>query len=109
MIKLIKNLYRLREHRKEYRIRAKFAWEYDNHNYCFSFLPTIVWNPWICRHTRFYVVEFWWLNFHLCFGRWEKLDCRECKNQEKCIDEGRIKWYGDNIFDTEYCEDYEGR
>lgn len=109
MIKLIKNLYQLREHRKEYRIRAKFAWEYDQHNYCFSFLPTIVWSPWICRHTRFYVFEFWWLNFHLCFGRWEKLDCKECKNQKKCVESGRINWYCDNIFDTEYCKDYDGK
>ena len=109
MIKLIKNLHKLRDRRNQYRIRPKIAWECDQHDYCFSFVPTIIWCPWIYRNTRSYVFEFWWLNFHVAFGRWERLSCEECKNQERCIDEGRIEWYGVNIFDTEYCKDYDGR
>lgn len=109
MIKLLKTLRECRPYRKEYRINPRFAFEYDNHNYYFSLIPTITWLPWVCRSSGFYMLDFWWLNFHLCFGRWERLDCKECKNQDRCIKEGRVKWYGDNIFEREYCRDYDGR
>ena len=105
-MKLIKQLWELRGQRKEYRINPKFVFRWDRNDYMFAFLPTIVWVPWICRHTGFYVIEFWWLNFNIGFGKWERLDCRDCKKQDECVKSGRVNWYFDNIFEKEKCKDY---
>ena len=71
-MKLIKDLIKFHDDRKEWHIIPKFGFVWDSDDYCFSFLPTIVWTPWVYRPPNFYVVEFWWLNFHICFGIWER-------------------------------------
>ena len=108
-MKLIKDLWRLREGRKEYRINPKFIFRWDRRDYMFAFIPTIVWVPWICRYNGCYVVEFWWLNFNIGFGKWEHLSCRDCRHQDDCVKLGRVKWYFDNIFEKEKCRDYRSK
>lgn len=61
-----------KEMRKEYRIKPKIAFEIDNRNYLFFFLPTIIWMPWKYRYNRSFVVCFHWFNFVVGFGFWER-------------------------------------
>lgn len=71
-MKLIENLNRCRYLRKEYRIKPTFRFYIDTRHYYFSFLPTVLWMPWIYRHPNGDgVVDIWWLNLHLLFGTWE--------------------------------------
>lgn len=108
-MKLIEDLKMCKGDRKKYRINPVFKFEVDS-DYLFSFLPTVVWCPWIYRLKGFYVVDIWWLHFHIAFGKWEELACRDCKYQMKCIESKRISWYGDNIFEQgEKCSDFESR
>lgn len=104
---LIKKLWNFRKERKKYRIIPKFYFEWDRQNYGFSFLPTIIWYPWICRTEGCIgILDFWWLNFHICFGKWVRLSCRNCTKQDKCIKAKRINWYFDNIFNTKNCRGF---
>jgi len=110
MKKLIEDFKMCKEDRKKYRINPVFGFEVDRCNYLFSFMPTIVWTPWIYRLKGFYVVEFWWLYFHITFGKWEELSCRDCKHQKECVESKRINWYFDNVFEQgEKCSDFESK
>ena len=107
---LFKKLKELKPYRKEYRIKPAVKFEVDTHYYCFSFLPTIMWCPWIYRHNAFYVVDIWWLHFHILFGKWEHLSCSNCKHQSKCVESKRIEWYCVDVFENgEKCSDFEAR
>ena len=106
---LFKKLKECRPDRKNYRIKPIIRFEIDK-DYLFSFLPTIVCCPWIYRHKGFYVVDIWWLHFHIVFGRWEELSCSNCKRQRECVESGRLEWYSDNVFEKgEKCSDFESR
>ena len=101
MKKLFKDSRKYKEHRKDYRIKPTIKFIVDNNNCMFSFLPTIVWQPWIYRYPNMIgVIDIWWLNFHIIFGRWEELSCRNCKNQDECVKSKRIEWYFDNVFEN---------
>ena len=69
MVKLIKDSIRLKESRKEYRIKPIVKFYVDNN--IFSFIPTVVWQPWIYRYINSSVVDIWWLHFHILIGTWE--------------------------------------
>lgn len=110
-MKLIEDLKNCKGHRKEYWINPVFGFEVDNRNYMFSFLPTIVWCPWVYRYPNTIgVVDIWWLHFHFYFGKWEELSCRNCKHQDKCVESKKIEWYGDNVFENgEKCSDFKAK
>lgn len=95
--------------RKKYRINPVFEFEVDR-DYLFSFLPTVIWCPWIYRHKGFCVVDIWWLHFHIAFGKWEELSCIDCKHQKECVECKRINWYCDNVFEQgEKCSDFKSK
>ena len=99
-MKLINDLKMCKGDRKKYRVNPVFGFEKDDRNYLFSFLPTIVWCPWIYRYPNSIgVVDIWWLHYHFYFGKWEELSCRNCKHQEECVKSKRIEWYFDNVFE----------
>ena len=108
---LFKKLKRCKKDRKKYRIKPIVGIEIDKTDYMFSFLPTIIWCPWIYRYPNSVgVVDIWWLHFHIYFGRWENLSCKNCKRQIKCIESKRIEWYSDDVFEQgEKCSDFEAK
>lgn len=71
---LFKKLKELKPERKHYRIKPTIKFMKDKHDYCFSFLPTIIWSPWIYRYPRLAVVDIWWLHFHILIGTWVPLE-----------------------------------
>lgn len=72
MTKLFKTLKECKEKRKLCRIKPTVWFEIDRQYYWFSFLPTILWMPWCCRHNGAEIVDIWWLNFHIMIGKWER-------------------------------------
>lgn len=71
-MKLFETIKHRREQRKEYIIVPKVTAEKDTRIYAFTFLPTIVWQPWRYRYPNSFVVELWWLNFVVGIGWWER-------------------------------------
>lgn len=110
MKRLIESLKMCKGDRKKYRVNPVFGFQVDR-DYMFSFLPTIIWCPWVFRHPNTIgVIDIWWLNFHIYFGKWEELSCGNCKYQNKCVESKRINWYCDNIFEQgEKCSDFEAK
>lgn len=108
---LFKKLKMCKGDRKKYWIKPIVGFEADKDYYLFSFLPTVVWCPWIYRHPNSIgVVDIWWLYFHIYFGRWEERSCRNCKKQKECVESKRINWYYDNVFeDGGKCADFEAK
>lgn len=111
MKRLIEGLKMCKNDRNKYRINPVFGFEVDRNNYLFSFLPTIIWCPWIYRYPNSVgVVDIWWLYFHIYFGKWEELSCRNCKYQKECVESKRIEWYSDNVFEQgEKCSDFKAK
>lgn len=69
--KLFENLKRLKPNRKNYKIKWIFKFKIDNDHYMFSFLPTILWEPWIYRYPGAEgIIDIWWLNMHILIGKW---------------------------------------
>ena len=110
-MKLIKDLKKCKSDRKGYRIKPTIKFRVDKNHYSFSFLPTILWCPWIYRYPNCVgVVDIWWLNFHILIGKWEVLSCTNCKHQADCVKSKRIEWYFDNVFEKgEKCKDFEAK
>lgn len=107
---LFKSLKELKPNRKKYRIKLTVKFMADKRNYLFSFIPTVVWTPWIYRHNWVSVVDIWWLHFHILIGKWEHLSCHNCKHQSKCVKSKKIEWYFDDVFENgEKCSDFEAR
>lgn len=108
-MKLIDDLKKCKDDRKEYRIKPIIKFDVDREHYHFSFLPTILWCPWVYRYPNgIGVVDIWWLNFHILIGKWEHLSCADCKHQKECVESGRLEWYCDDVFKNgEKCSDYE--
>lgn len=85
--KMLKDLKRLKPNRKNYRIKWTFKVGVDNKDYVFSFLPTIIWMPWIYRMPGLdSVVEIWWLNMHITIGRFERAENKEEENIGRTMD-----------------------
>jgi hypothetical protein len=110
-MKLFDDLKRCKGNRKKYRIKPNIKFLVDTKNYYFSFLPTILWMPWIYRYTNSQgVIDIWWLHFHISIGKWEVLSCSNCKHQMKCVESKRLSWYFDNVFENgEKCSDFEAK
>ena len=72
-MKLIKDSIRLKEQRKEYKIKPTIKFYIDNNSYIFSFFPTIEWQPWIYRYLNCSIVDIWWLHFHILIGTWKRI------------------------------------
>ena len=59
--------------------RKNFAIEWclwafaDNTECLWALLPTIYWEPWNHRIIDYPVIEFHWLIFHVCLGRWKRI------------------------------------
>lgn len=70
--RMFETLLNCRPDRKKYYIEKKIKFEVDEHDYMFSFLPTVIWVPWPWRHNYSYVVEIWWLNFNIGIGVWRE-------------------------------------
>ena len=111
MKKLFNDLKRLKSGRNQYRIKPYFKFEVDRRDYCFSFLPTVLWMPWIYRYPGSVgIVDIWWLNFHIFIGKWVNLSCRNCKHQKKCVESGRLEWYNEDMFEKgEKCKEFEDK
>lgn len=76
--KLFEQLKRLKPNRKNYRIKPSFKIWVDDRDYYFSFLPTILWEPWIYRYPNSEdVVDIWWLNIHISIGTWASKETGE--------------------------------
>ena len=73
-MKLFKRLKELKSYRKEYKIKPVVKCGADDRDYYFSLAPTITFQPWIYRQPRDWVVDIWWLHFHICVGEWECVD-----------------------------------
>lgn len=110
-MKLFDDLKECKGNRNEYRIKPIIKFKVDKENYYFSFLPTILWMPWIYRYPNTIgVIDIWWLNFHIFIGKWEHLSCRNCKHQEECVKSKRLKWYFDDVFENGgKCSDFESK
>ena len=110
-MELFKKLKRCKPDRKKYRIKPIIRFEVDTRDYYFSFLPTVLWIPWIYRYPNSTgVVDIWWLHFHILIGKWEQLSCQNCKHQDKCVESKRIKWYCDDVFENgQKCSDFEAK
>jgi hypothetical protein len=110
-MKLFDDLKECKGDRNEYRIKPIIKFKVDKENYYFSFLPTILWMPWIYRYPNTIgVIDIWWLNFHIFIGKWEHLSCRNCKHQEECVKSKRLKWYFDDVFENGgKCSDFESK
>lgn len=111
MKRLIEGLKKCKNDRKKYRINPIVGFEVDRDDYLFSFLPTIIWCPWIYRYPNSVgVLDIWWLNFHFYFGKWEKLSCINCKHQEECVKSKRIEGYFDDVFEQgKKCSDFKAK
>lgn len=72
--KLIDTYKRTKYLNKHYRLKPGVHFEVDKNDYCFALLPTITFLPAPFRWPGTCAVEVWWLNFHLCFGEWVRLD-----------------------------------
>lgn len=73
-MKLFEELKRCKEDRKDYKIKPTIRLLIDRRDYIISFLPTIVWQPWIYRYPETDgVVDIWWLNIHILIGKWVRL------------------------------------
>ena len=73
-MKLFKDLKKCKGHRKEYRIKPTIRFYVDKEYYDFSFLPTVLWMPWIYRYPDCDgVIDIWCLNFHILIGKWERV------------------------------------
>ena len=110
-MKLINDLKMCKGHRKEYRIKLFIKFIADK-EYCHcSFLPTVLWTPWIYRNPNSVgIIDIWWLHFHILIGKWEHPSCRDCKHQKNCVESKRLKWYSDDIFKKgEKCSDFEAK
>lgn len=110
-MKLIKDLKNCKGYRKQYRIKSYIKFYRDKENYYFSMLPTILWMPWVYRYPNSTgVLDIWWLHFHILIGKWERLSCRECKHQSKCVESQKLEWYSDDVFENgEKCSDFEAK
>lgn len=73
-MKLFNDLKRCKEYRKEYKIKPAIRLYVDKEYYDFSFLPTVLWMPWVYRYPDSDgVIDIWWLNFHILIGKWERV------------------------------------
>ena len=110
-MKLIKDLKNCKGYRREYRIKSTIKFIVDTEDYYFSFLPTVLWMPWVYRNPNSDgVIDIWWLHFHILIGKWEHLSCNDCKHSYKCIDSQKRKSYFDDVFENgKKCSDYESR
>ena len=70
LIKLFKRLKELKPYRKEWKIEPHISFHVESTDYAFSFIPTIVWVPWINRYPDTKVIDIWWLNMHIAIGKW---------------------------------------
>lgn len=106
---LFKKLKEHKPNRKKYRIEPTIRFRVDTEHYLFSFLPTVLWMPWIYRFPHCGgVIEIWWLHFHVLIGNWDRLSCRDCKHQKKCVESKRLEWYCDDVFEEgKKCSDFE--
>ena len=74
-MKLFKDLKECKGYRKKYRIKPSIRFIRDKEDYCFSFLPTIIWQPWIYRYPDSDdVIHIWWLHFHITIGTWKRIE-----------------------------------
>ena len=105
---LFKDLKKCKKSRKKYRIKPCIRFYVDKEDYYFSFLPTILWMPWIYRrHPADGVIDIWWLHFHILIGRWEYLSCSQCVHRDDCVKAGKLQWHSDDIFEREKkCSDF---
>lgn len=104
-MKLIEDFKMCKGGRKEYRIKPTIKFQVDR-DYYFSFLPTILWCPWIYRMPNIHgVVEIWWLNFHVLIGKWEHLSCNDCTNRFNC--KKRKSYFDDIMANGKNCSEFE--
>ena len=70
-MKLFEELKECRKNRENYKIEFAIKFIIDNTDYCMSFIPTILWQPWIYRYpNEVGIIDIWWFNFHISIGKW---------------------------------------
>jgi hypothetical protein len=69
--KLYKKHKTCKQYRNSRRIRPMFNITIDDSFYAFSFLPTIIWQPWMFRYNNSCIIDITWLNIHISIGKWE--------------------------------------
>ena len=72
MIKLLKKFKKHKPNRKNYRIKPRICFEFDDTYYVFALIPTIVTQPWMYRLPGVSIIDITWLNFHVGIGEWER-------------------------------------
>ena len=73
-MKLFEDLERCKENRNKYRLIPSLRFYKDIDGYDFSFIPTVLWCPWIYRYPNSDgVIDIWWLHFHILIGKWEQI------------------------------------
>ena len=73
-MKLFEDLERCKEYKKEYKLIPSLRFHRDTDSYYFSFIPTVLWMPWIYRYPNLDgVIDIWWLHFHILIGKWEQI------------------------------------
>lgn len=73
-MKLFEDLERCKGYKNEYKLIPSLRFYRDTDDYYFSFLPTILWMPWIYRHPNSDgVIDIWWLHLHILIGKWEQI------------------------------------
>lgn len=70
--KLIKDLWRLRDKRKEYYIDWNIRFVVDDSYFIFMLLPTIEIVPWIYRYVDEPIISIAWLNFGVTIGTFKR-------------------------------------
>lgn len=72
LIRLFKELKRLKVQRKRYCIKREIHFGVDTDDYVFCLIPTIVFSPWTRRYNGEAIIDIHWLHLHICIGRWAR-------------------------------------
>ena len=75
--KLFKTIKDCKQYRKDHYIKWSVRWHIDEYYY-FSFLPTVVWEPWPYRMPGSCIIDIWWFNWHITIGTWKNREDKSC-------------------------------
>lgn len=70
--KMLRTCRDCKKYAKEDHIKWNIKFYIDDEDYVFSFLPTIVWQPYPYRSYGVTVIDIWWFNLHIFIGEWSK-------------------------------------
>lgn len=74
--KLFKTVKDCKKYRKDHYIKWDVHCFVDDRDYCFSLIPTVLYEPWPFRYNGFCVIDIWWFNWHITIGTWKNKEDR---------------------------------